>query len=366
MKLAIRLVFTLLGALVAIQIGVHSGLSSNFSASSTWAKWIATVIGGGCAGWLIAFFAGAPVAAVIRRVESAAQSRSAGELVVGGIGLLLGLAVATLAAFAVSSLPYVGRWLLVPLYLVLGYVFAVVAARQHRQILRLVGLGGEQTREPAPAPGTATASTRDRRSMRRTDSDRPGMVVDTSAIIDGRIADLVSTGFVDRDLVVPVFVLLELQRVADSADGLRRARGRRGLEVVTDLRKGVHPVLTPDIDYPDLAEVDLKLVRLAQERDMPILTLDYNLNRVARIQGVTVLNLNELANALKPAVLPGESLRVKVLREGKEAEQGVGYLDDGTMIVIEGARRFVGDTLDVEVTSVLQSPSGKMIFTKVA
>jgi uncharacterized protein YacL len=320
------------------------------------------VIGGGCAGWLIAFFAGAPVVAVIRRVESAAQSRSAGELVVGGIGLLLGLAVATLAAFAVSSLPYVGRWLLVPLYLVLGYVFAVVAARQHRQILRLVGSGAEPGREPGPPLSTE----REPRPVRRADSDRRGMVVDTSAIIDGRIADLVSTGFVDRDLVVPVFVLLELQRVADSADGLRRARGRRGLEVVTDLRKGRHPVLTPDIDYPDLAEVDLKLVRLAQERDMPILTLDYNLNRVARIQGVTVLNLNELANALKPAVLPGESLRVKVLREGKEAEQGVGYLDDGTMIVIEGARRFVGDTLDVEVTSVLQSPSGKMIFTKVA
>jgi uncharacterized protein YacL len=352
-----------LGALAAIQIGVHAGLSTNFSASSTWAKWIATVIGGGCAGWLIAFFAGAPVAAAIRRVESAAQSRSAGELVVGGVGLFLGLAVATLAAFAVSALPYVGRWLLVPLYLVLGYVFAVVAARQHRQILRVVGLGGDQVREPAV---TSTPASRERRPLRRAESDRPGMVVDTSAIIDGRIADLVSTGFVDRDLVIPVFVLLELQRVADSADGLRRARGRRGLEVVTDLRKGTHPVLTPDVDYADLAEVDLKLVRLAQERDMPILTLDYNLNRVAKIQGVTVLNLNELANALKPAVLPGESLRVKVLREGKEAEQGVGYLDDGTMIVIEGARQYVGDTLDVEVTSVLQSPSGKMIFTKVA
>jgi uncharacterized protein YacL len=147
---------------------------------------------------------------------------------------------------------------------------------------------------------------------------------------------------------------------------LRRARGRRGLEVVHDLRRSEHPVATPDVDYDDLNEVDAKLVRLASERGLPILTTDYNLNRVAKIQRVRVLNINELSNALKPAVLPGESLRVKVLREGKEADQGVGYLDDGTMIVIEGARRLVGDTVDVEVTSVLQSPSGKMIFTKVA
>ena len=192
------------------------------------------------------------------------------------------------------------------------------------------------------------------------------MLVDTSAIIDGRIGDLISTGFVDRELVIPVFVLQELQRVADSTDPQRRARGRRGLEVVHDLRLSSHPVATPEVPVPDVTDVDAKLVRVAHDLDMPILTTDYNLNKVAQIQGVQVLNVNDLANALKPAVLPGEALRVKVIREGKEAEQGVGYLDDGTMIVVEGARDHIGEHVETEVTSVLQSPSGKMIFTRLA
>ena len=148
------------------------------------------------------------------------------------------------------------------------------------------------------------------------------MLVDTSAIIDGRIGDLISTGFVDRELVIPVFVLQELQRVADSTDPQRRARGRRGLEVVHDLRLSKHAVATPEIAVPDITDVDAKLVRVAHELDMPILTTDYNLNKVAQIQGVQVLNVNDLANALKPAVLPGEALRVKVIREGKEADAG--------------------------------------------
>jgi uncharacterized protein YacL len=281
--------------------------------------------------------------------------------VVGGAGLLLGLGVGALATLAIGALPYVGDYLLLPVFLVLGYVFARVAARQHRQILRLVGLGGESTGEPRAGEPRSGPGGRRRASDRRA-----GLVVDTSAIIDGRIADVMATGFIDRELVIPVFVLLELQRVADSQDSRRRARGRRGLEVMHDLRLSDLAISTPDIDYPDIEGVDQKLCRLAGERELAILTTDYNLNRVAGIQGIDVLNINDLANALKPAVLPGESLRVKVLREGKEAEQGVGYLDDGTMIVIEGGRECVGDTVDVEVTSVLQSASGKMIFSRVA
>jgi uncharacterized protein YacL len=358
-KLIIRLVFALLGGLAALQIASRAGLSTDLSSSSNWAKWVAAFVGGVLAGWVVAALVASSAVRGLRRVEVAAQSRSAGELVVGGVGLLLGLGVAALAALAIGRLPFVGPYLLLPLFLVLAYVFATVGARQHRSILRLVGLearlgeGSGRAEEPV-AGGNASRN------------GSAGLLVDTSAIIDGRIRDLVATGFVDRELVIPVFVLLELQKVADSADPLRRARGRRGLEVVHELRLGQYPVSTPDRDFADVADVDTKLVRLAQERSLPVLTTDYNLNRVASIQGVQVLNINELANALKPAVLPGESLRVKVLREGKEADQGVGYLDDGTMIVIEGARRLVGDTVEVEVTSVLQSPSGKMIFTKVA
>jgi uncharacterized protein YacL len=277
---------------------------------------------------------------------------------------VLGLGAAALATFAVRPLPYVGRYLLLPLALVLGYLFAVVGARSHGSILRLGGLGTDEGR-PVGREG--------RRPRLRGERERPprlpqplGMLVDTSAIIDGRIGDLISTGFVDRELVIPVFVLQELQRVADSTDPQRRARGRRGLEVVHDLRLSSHPVATPEIAVPDITDVDAKLVRVAHEQDMPILTTDYNLNKVAQIQGVRVLNVNDLANALKPAVLPGEALRVKVIREGKEAEQGVGYLDDGTMIVVEGGRERIGELVETEVTSVLQSPSGKMIFTRLA
>ena len=277
---------------------------------------------------------------------------------------MLGLGAAALATFAVRPLPYVGRYLLLPLALVLGYLFAVVGARSHRSILRLGGLGNEEDRAEGRE---AREGRRLRRSEREREQPRQlAMLVDTSAIIDGRIGDLISTGFVDRELVIPVFVLQELQRVADSTDPQRRARGRRGLEVVHDLRLSSHPVATPEVAVPDIADVDAKLVRVAHEMDLPILTTDYNLNKVAQIQGVQVLNVNDLANALKPAVLPGEALRVKVIREGKEAEQGVGYLDDGTMIVVEGARDHIGELVETEVTSVLQSPSGKMIFTRLA
>jgi uncharacterized protein YacL len=315
------------------------------------------IVGGACLGWLVAFFLGGVAIKGIRRIEAAAQRRSAGELVVGGVGLLLGLGVGALATLAIGALPYVGNYLLLPIFLVLGYVFARVAARQHRQILRLVGLGGEAG--PEQRPGVSP-------KRRASDRTATGLLVDTSAIIDGRIADVMATGFIDRELVIPVFVLLELQRVADSADTRKRARGRRGLEVMHDLRLSDLAISTPDVDYPEIEGVDTKLCRLASERNLPILTTDYNLNRVAGIQGLSVLNINDLANALKPAVLPGESLRVKVLREGKESEQGVGYLDDGTMIVIEGGRQRLGDTVEVEVTSVLQSASGKMIFSRVA
>ena len=218
---------------------------------------------------------------------------------------------------------------------------------KHRGILRLVGVHslGDADAEGGPASGST--------------------LVDTSAIIDGRIADIVRTGFLGGELVVPEFVLKELQQVADSADPLKRARGRRGLQVVQDLRGDV-PVATPDVDYPQVADVDAKLLKLAKERGMPILTTDFNLNRLAQIQDVQVLNVNDLANALKPAVLPGERLDVLLLKEGKESNQGVGYLDDGTMVVVERARERIGETLGVQVTSVLQQPSGKIIFTKIA
>ena len=188
-------------------------------------------------------------------------------------------------------------------------------------------------------------------------------ILDTSVIIDGRIADVCETGFIDGTLVIPQFVLKELQLVADSSDSLKRNRGRRGLDILQKMQKmsGVD-VQISDVDFPDVREVDLKLIELARTLQGKIVTNDFNLNKVAQLRGVEVLNVNELTNSLKPVVLPGESMKVFILKEGKEYNQGVAYLDDGTMVVVDNARRLIGKTIDIVVTSVLQTTAGKMIF----
>jgi uncharacterized protein YacL len=199
--------------------------------------------------------------------------------------------------------------------------------------------------------------------FRETGPERQYKILDTSVIIDGRIADVCETGFLDGILVVPQFVLKELQFVADSADSMKRNRGRRGLDILQKVQKmsGVQ-VMISDADFPELREVDLKLIELARTMHGKIVTNDFNLNKVAQLRGVQVLNINELANALKPVVLPGEFMKVFILKEGKEYNQGVAYLDDGTMVVVDNARRMIGKNIDVVVTSVLQTTAGKMIF----
>jgi len=193
--------------------------------------------------------------------------------------------------------------------------------------------------------------------------ERHYKILDTSVIIDGRVADLCETGFIDGTLVIPQFVLKELQLVADSSDSMKRNRGRRGLDILQKIQKmsGVEVVIS-DVDFPEVREVDLKLIELARNLSGKIVTNDFNLNKVAQLRGVAVLNINELANALKPVVLPGELMKVFILKEGKEYNQGVAYLDDGTMVVVDNARKMIGKTIDIVVTSVLQTTAGKMIF----
>jgi uncharacterized protein YacL len=188
-------------------------------------------------------------------------------------------------------------------------------------------------------------------------------LIDTSVIVDGRILEIVESGFLEGPLVLPRFVLRELHLIADSVDAMKRTRGRRGLDVLAKLQE-LMPLDIVDQDYADLSGVDAKLVRMARERGAKLVTNDYNLNRVAQVEGVPVLNINELAGAVKPVVLPGEELHVTIVRDGKESHQGVGYLDDGTMIVVENARRLIGEDADVQVTSVLQTVAGRMIFAK--
>jgi uncharacterized protein YacL len=338
-----RIVLALLGGLGAYQAGAAIDFSRWFGSPWSTLAWVALVVAGALVGGLLGGWIGRWLRDRMRAIDKAADRRSAGELIVGALGLVVGLVAAALAGVAVAQLPIVGPYLLLPVVLVVAYLFSRVAARKHTDILRLVGI-----RTRSSGSGVAPR------------------LIDTSAIIDGRIVDVVKTHFLPGSLVVPAFVLEELQRVADSADPMKRARGRRGLELVEELKQSANGGFSVRAtDYPGVEGVDAKLVRLAQEMGASIVTTDFNLNKVARIQGVEVLNLNELANALKPAVLPGEPLRVRVIREGREYDQGVGYLDDGTMIVVEGGRRVVGREVEVEVTSVLQSPSGKMIFTRV-
>ena len=280
-------------------------------------------------------------------VERAIERLAPGELVGGAIGLTTGLVIAFLAKsvlfeFITFAGP-TGGYIAILLYLVISlfaaYLGARVGAKQRVMLGRLGGssaLGG--------AAGVAK-------------------VIDTSVIIDGRILEIVAAGFLEGPLVLPRFVLRELQLIADSGDSLKRTRGRRGLEVLTKLQ-AIATLEIVERDFDDISAVDAKLVRLAQERGGKLVTNDYNLNRVAHVEGVAVLNINELANAVKPVLLPGEELRVTVIKEGKESHQGVGYLDDGTMIVIENGRRLIGETVDVSVTSALQTMAGRMIFAR--
>lgn len=315
--------------------------------------------GGGAliVGWVVAWvvlgFTVLPYLTVVpaARLVAGVQSMSTAEFVTAVGGLLIGLLMGLLLGLPLSAFPApLGTWLPVgvSIFLGLGMVGLTVAKRQDLLVA-------------AEALGLVRRT--DRASAER--AGDPHIIVDSSAIIDGRIADIVASGFIYGTLLVPRFVLDEVQRIADSADTLRRNRGRRGLEILTALQKdSPTPVRVIDEDVPEVPEVDGKLVGLAKRYSRAVLTNDFNLNRVAELQGVRVLNVNSLANAVKPALLPGEDLRVRVIQQGKEPGQGVGFLDDGTMIVVEGGARAIDTDLDVTVTRVLQTVAGRMIFSQ--
>ena len=281
---------------------------------------------------------------------------SAKTLFASLMGLTVGLVVAALLAFPLSLLPSpLGRIMPFLGVVLFSYMGIAVFALRQEDLFNILqaGRGGAA----ASANGQAEGATNWAES--RT------ILLDTSVIIDGRIADIARTGFLPGSLLIPRFVLNELQYIADSADSLRRQRGRRGMEVLATLqREPSIPVRITDIDVEGVREVDDKLVILARQMRCPILTNDFNLNRVAELQGVTILNINDLANAVKSVLLPGEMLFVQVIQEGKEINQGVGYLDDGTMVVIEGGRGFIDHGINVVVTKVLQTAAGRMIFAR--
>src|SRR6201987_2117646 len=269
------------------------------------------------------------------------------RLIGAAIGSILGICGAYLFALVIrSSVPQgnTQSFLQILVMLLMAYVGLIVGANKG-DLLNLAALGGIFGGEKQ--------------------GKKSYKILDTSVIIDGRIADIAETGFLDGVIVTPQFVLRELQLVADSADSLKRNRGRRGLDILQRLQKVANlQIQIVEDDFPAVREVDLKLIELAKLYEGKIITNDFNLNKVAQLQGVEVLNINELANSLKPIVLPGETMRVFILKEGKEYNQGVAYLDDGTMVVVDNARKMIGKTIDVSVTSVLQTTAGKMIFGK--
>ncbi len=280
---------------------------------------------------------------------------SAETLLTGLTGLVTGLLVAALLTFPLSQLPSpFGNILPFIGVVVFSYVgVALFSMRQNDMLNVLSSLTGGRGGEAGGANSAPWGQ-----------SSRT-ILLDTSVIIDGRVSDIAKTGFLPGTLLIPRFVLNELQYIADSADSLRRARGRRGMEVLSELQKvNAVTVRISDIDVEGVREVDDKLVILARQLKCPILTNDYNLNRVAELQGVTILNINELANAVKSVVLPGETMGIQVIQEGKEMNQGVGYMDDGTMVVIENGNKFIGQTKAVTVTKVLQTAAGRMIFAR--
>ena len=289
---------------------------------------------------------------------------AASDLVAAAIGLTIGLIISALLAIPLANLPATWGHLLPFVGAVLfGYLGVTIAVIRKNDIAHLF-------------QGALMRRSRERDDEREKSKEREHaledgtaipdsiqILLDTSTIIDGRIADISQTGFIFGTLVVPRFVLNELQRIADSADTMRRNRGRRGLEILNRLQKDATvPIEIIDTDIEGIADVDGKLVKMARNFHCAIITNDFNLNRVAELQGVKVLNINELANAIKPVLLPGEDIHIKVMQDGKELGQGVGYLDDGTMIVVENGRQFMNATIEVTVTRVLQTVAGRMIF----
>lgn len=346
--MSIEFIFRIVGMILVGIWGVWFGISfSNLAGEPPMARAVAFGMVGMIAGLVLTpYFTTRPV----RAIRKALSQVSARSLFAGLAGLVISLIVAALLAFPLSLLPQpFGQVLPIVLAVVMCYLGVAIFSSRQNDIFQvwssLSNRGGD---------GIAP----DGKSSRV-------ILMDTSVIIDGRVTDIARTGFLSGELLIPRFVLNELQYIADSGDNLRRQRGRRGLEVLSQLQKDTAiSVRISDIDVEGTNAVDDKLIILARQMRSPVLTNDYNLNRVAEIQGVTILNINELANAVKAVYLPGETLNVRVIQEGREHGQGIGYLDDGTMVVVQDGNDFIGEEIETVVTKVLQTAAGRMIFSK--
>lgn len=348
MKKWMQLFFVFFGGVVGFQwngYGEAGNLALSGSSRAGFDYWMVAV------GAIIGYIAGSVLFVVIKRLlhnNGDPAQLPLSDLLSGMFGLIMGLLIAVLLFPSLAKLDLVGDWLPIAATMMLGiggFRLGCSKKTEWSALLSKIRLG----KEP--------------------ENDNPlfeeHKILDTSVIIDGRIADICKTGFIEGTLVIPEFVLEELQHIADSSDLLKRNRGRRGLDILNKIQKELEvKVLIYEGDFEEISEVDSKLVKLAKVLRGKVITNDFNLNKVCELQGVSVLNINDLANAVKPVVLPGEEIVIQIIKDGKEYGQGVAYLDDGTMIVVEGGREYIGMTMEVMVTSVLQTSAGRMIFAK--
>jgi uncharacterized protein YacL len=301
--------------------------------------------------FLVSPFINQLILTAVDYMEKSVQKIPANEILFGTVGAIAGLVIASLVGVLFAHVSFFWSVVAVILSVVMAIVGADIAVRKREELMALFSNIKKST------------GSKDKKGKESLKGE--AKVLDTSVIIDGRIFDICQTGFVEGSLIIPTFVLEELRHIADSSDGLKRNRGRRGLDILNRIQKELNiDVQIYEKDFPDIAEVDSKLLKLAQVLNGKVVTNDYNLNKVAEFQGVPVLNINELANAVKPVVLPGEEMRIQIIKDGKESGQGIAYLDDGTMIVVEGGKRHINEIMDVIVTSVLQTAAGRMIFAK--
>lgn len=346
---------------------------------------------GGLIGWFVSPYLIGKLGKFTAFVEKQLSKMPINDVIAGAVGLAIGLIIANLLGSAFARIPIVGNYIPIIFSLVLGYLGVRITIKKRKELTGSFDFiphmikdilrsreadkaakevkGSVKVVEPQPPAQVEETPPVERAKVNlvklKEHKNKNYKLLDTNVIIDGRIADICKTGFLEGTLLIPVFVLEELQYIADSPDTLRRVRGRRGLDVLQKIREDSSlEVEVMNVDFEDIQGVDSKLVRLAQKLGGKIITNDFNLNKVAQLRDVAVLNINELSNAVKPVVIPGEMMRVQVVKDGKEPGQGVAYLDDGTMIVIENGHRYLSKTISVEVTSALQTSAGRMIFAK--
>ncbi|TFB09147.1 PIN domain-containing protein [Candidatus Atribacteria bacterium MT.SAG.1] len=312
---------------------------------------ILAIAGGGTIGFLLSFLFNTKIQSLFLEVAYHLQKIPTQNFAAATIGLIIGLVIANLLAYSLSFIPIIGSYLPIVLSVILGILGINMGIHKKDEIINFFGYF------------------RNFNKIRRKENIKNFVhpkILDTSVIIDGRILDICQTEFLEGDLIIPRFVLSELQHIADSSDSLKRNRGRRGLDILnkmTKIRKNRIKIVGKDYNEPK--EVDAKIIKLAKEIKAKIITNDYNLNKVAQLEGIFVLNINDLSNALKAVILPGEEINTQIIKEGKEPEQGIAYLDDGTMIVVEDGHKYIGEKVNVLVTSILQTPAGRMIFGRV-